>query len=95
MKHLLLWEVTVCSWSGSVLATGNVTVAFDGFNEMTRSGTWGSDAGGHGSGGLQTWEVSTAMGVWGQEEKAKGTREWGEKMAGLRHGELEHDLEPV
>lgn len=34
------------------------------------------------------------MGVWGQEEKAEGTREWGEKMAGLRHGELEHDLEP-
>lgn len=47
-----------------------------------------------GLGGLQSWGVSTAMGVWGQEEKAEGTREWGEKMAGLRHGELEHDLEP-
>lgn len=74
-------------------------MAFNGFNEITQSGTWGSDAGGRGSGGLQSWGVSTPMGRgWGQEEKAEATREWGEKVAGLRHREhtmtKAHDLEP-
>lgn len=94
VKHLLLWRVTVHSWSGSVLAAGKVTVGFDGVNEITQRGTWGSDAEGRGSGRLPGWGVSTTTWVWGQEEKAEGTREWGEKMAGPRQEELEHDLEP-
>lgn len=36
--------------------------------------------------------VSIAVWVWGQEERAEGTREQAEKVAGPRQEELEHDL---
>lgn len=39
--------------------------------------------------------VSTAMQVWGQEDRAEETRGWAEKAAGPRQGELEPGLQPA
>lgn len=48
-------------------------------------GLWDSHVGGG----------STAMRVWGQEERAEGTSGWAEKVAGPRQGELEQGSQPA